>query len=188
MESDKSRELSKAREQIQASRARLVKLEKDGLELVFFLKRRDFTCSATLTMAMFVCVSFKVTNIRVAGDAREHNRRIEEEESLRIRKERLEQESKSSSEKFEEVNQFRLCTIDVENLNILMCPFERLSKNGKMLMPKKYHKNYTMYTSFVVVVVVFVEFCQFFFVLFPDAHGSKAFVRFDDRRKKQTHK
>jgi dynein regulatory complex protein 1 len=46
---------------------------------------------------------FKVTNIRVAGDAREHNRRVEEEESLRLRKERLEQESKSSTEKFEEV-------------------------------------------------------------------------------------
>ena len=46
---------------------------------------------------------FKVTNIRVAGDSREHARRVEEEELLRSRKEKLEQEAKSSSEKFEEI-------------------------------------------------------------------------------------
>ena len=69
--------MTKARKQVQDSRARLVKLEKDGLELV--------------------------TNVRVAGDAREHARRTEEEEILRLRKERLEQEAKSANEKFEDV-------------------------------------------------------------------------------------
>lgn len=44
-----------------------------------------------------------MTNIRVAGDAREHARRTEEEEATRLRKERLEQEAKSANEKFEEV-------------------------------------------------------------------------------------
>ena len=53
------------------------KLEKDGFELV--------------------------TNIRVAGDLREHGRVTEEEETTRLRKERLEQEAKSASEKFEEI-------------------------------------------------------------------------------------
>lgn len=46
---------------------------------------------------------FKVTNVRVAGDSREHARRAEEEELLRSRKEKLEQEAKSSNEKFEEI-------------------------------------------------------------------------------------
>ena len=45
----------------------------------------------------------KVTNVRVAGDSREHARRVEEEELLRSRKEKLEQEAKSSNEKFEEI-------------------------------------------------------------------------------------
>ncbi len=69
--------MSKGRVQIQDSRARLIKLEKDGLELV--------------------------TNVRVAGDAREDHRRKEEEDAARIRKERLEQEAKSAAEKFEEI-------------------------------------------------------------------------------------
>lgn len=77
LEADKKKELTKGRKQVQESRGRLVKLEKDGLELV--------------------------TNIRVAGDAREHSRRTEEEEAYRLRKERLEQEAKSANEKFEEV-------------------------------------------------------------------------------------
>lgn len=45
----------------------------------------------------------KVTNIRVAGDGREHAHRVEEEEQMRLRKEKLEQEAKSSAEKFEEI-------------------------------------------------------------------------------------
>lgn len=45
----------------------------------------------------------QVTNIRVAADAREHARRTEEEEDFRLRKERLETESKAANEKFEEV-------------------------------------------------------------------------------------
>lgn len=74
---EKKKEITKGRKQIQDSRTRLVKLEKDGLELV--------------------------TNIRVAGDIREHARRTEEEENSRLRKERLEQEAKSANEKFEEI-------------------------------------------------------------------------------------
>ncbi|RMZ94279.1 Dynein regulatory complex 1 [Brachionus plicatilis] len=76
-ESEKKIELTKGRKQIQGSRARLVKLENDGLELV--------------------------SNVRVAADAREHTRRSEEEEQSRLRKERLEQEAKSAAEKFEEI-------------------------------------------------------------------------------------
>ena len=48
------------------------------------------------------CV-LKVTNIRVAADSREHSKRTEEEEESRLRKERIEQETKSATEKFEEV-------------------------------------------------------------------------------------
>lgn len=77
VETDKKKELGKGRHQIQDSRSRLLKLERDGLELV--------------------------TNVRVAGDAREHYRRTEEEEAIRLRKERLDQEAKSAAEKFEEV-------------------------------------------------------------------------------------
>lgn len=77
IETEKKKELSKSRKQIQDSRSRLVKLEKDGQELV--------------------------TNIRVAADTREHFRRTEEEEDARLRKERLEQEAKTANEKFEEI-------------------------------------------------------------------------------------
>lgn len=70
-------ELSKSRKQIEESRLRLTKLKQDGNELV--------------------------TNIRVAGDAREALRRTDEEDSKRVRKERLEQEAKSGSERFEEI-------------------------------------------------------------------------------------
>lgn len=52
-------ELSKSRKQIEDSRLRLTKLKSDGTELV--------------------------TNIRVAGDARESQRRLEEEEAKRQR-------------------------------------------------------------------------------------------------------
>lgn len=70
-------ELSKSRKQMEESRLRLTKLRKDGFELV--------------------------TNIRIAGDARESNRRGVEEETKRLRKEKLEQEAKSSTERFEEI-------------------------------------------------------------------------------------
>jgi dynein regulatory complex protein 1 len=76
-DTDRKKEISKGKKQIDDSRARLDKLEKDGLELV--------------------------TNIRVAGDSREHGRLTEEEETTRLRKERLEQEAKTASDKFEEV-------------------------------------------------------------------------------------
>lgn len=39
----------------------------------------------------------------MAGDAREHARRVEEEELIRSRKEKLEQEAKAATEKFEEI-------------------------------------------------------------------------------------
>ena len=68
---------SKSKLQIEDSRKRLAKLVADGTELV--------------------------TNIRVAGDAREGQRRNEEEETRRQRRERLENEAKTSLEKFEEI-------------------------------------------------------------------------------------
>jgi dynein regulatory complex protein 1 len=77
VEVEKKKELTKGRKQIQDSRSRLMKLEKDGLELV--------------------------TNIKIAGDTREHMRRNEEEEINRLRKERLEQEGKIATDKFEEI-------------------------------------------------------------------------------------
>ncbi|XP_065124450.1 dynein regulatory complex protein 1 [Paramisgurnus dabryanus] len=55
----------------------LAKLQSDGLELV--------------------------TSIRVAADARESNRRTEQEEADRLRREKLESKAKSSLEKFEEI-------------------------------------------------------------------------------------
>ncbi len=77
VEVEKKKDLTKGRKQIQDSRNRLMKLEKDGLELV--------------------------TNIKIAGDTRENLRRNEEEEINRLRKERLEQESKIATDKFEEI-------------------------------------------------------------------------------------
>jgi dynein regulatory complex protein 1 len=91
--SDKKKELSKGRKQIEDSRARLDKLEKDGFELV--------------------------TNIRVAGDSREHVRITEEEETTRLRKERLEQEAKSASEKFEEVSNRSYYSICFKKVNFI---------------------------------------------------------------------
>lgn len=70
-------ELSKSRKQIEDSRLRLTKLQNDGFDLV--------------------------TSIRVAGDARENVRRVDEEEAKRIRVEKLEAEAKAGQERFEEV-------------------------------------------------------------------------------------
>ncbi|XP_052761400.1 dynein regulatory complex protein 1-like [Mya arenaria] len=70
-------ELTKSRKQIEESRLRLTKLKQDGFDLV--------------------------TNIRVAGDAREAMRRNEEEDAKRQRKDKLEQEAKSGAERFEEI-------------------------------------------------------------------------------------
>lgn len=68
---------SKSKLQIEDSRKRLAKLVADGTELV--------------------------SNIQVAGDAREGQRRGEEEETRRQRRERLENEAKTSLEKFDEI-------------------------------------------------------------------------------------
>jgi len=70
-------ELSKSRKQMEESRLRLTKLKSHGRELV--------------------------SNIRVAGDAREASRRIEEEEARRQRREKLEAEAKVGAERFEEI-------------------------------------------------------------------------------------
>ncbi|ELU08983.1 hypothetical protein CAPTEDRAFT_182544 [Capitella teleta] len=69
--------LSGSRKQMEESRQRLTKLKQDGLELV--------------------------SNIRVAGDAREASRRLDDEEVRRLRKEKLEAEAKAGAEKFEEI-------------------------------------------------------------------------------------
>jgi dynein regulatory complex protein 1 len=70
-------EVSKSRAQMEESRLRLTKLRADGSDLV--------------------------SNIRVASDAREAARRVEEEENRRHRKERLEAEARVGTEKFEEI-------------------------------------------------------------------------------------
>lgn len=71
-------EQGKGNIQIEESRKRLKKLIGDGNELV--------------------------TNVRVAGDAREAGRRVQDEESKRGRSEKLETEAKASAEKFEEIS------------------------------------------------------------------------------------
>ncbi|XP_005990964.1 dynein regulatory complex protein 1 isoform X2 [Latimeria chalumnae] len=70
-------DLSKSRKQIEDSRQRLTKLQRDGTELV--------------------------SNIQVAGDSREAQRRIEQEEARRQRTEKMENEAKASQEKFEDI-------------------------------------------------------------------------------------
>jgi dynein regulatory complex protein 1 len=68
---------SGSQKQIEESYVRTRKLHEDGFEMV--------------------------TNIRVAGDAREIARRIEEEEAKRQRKEKLEAEAKAGAERFDEI-------------------------------------------------------------------------------------
>uniref|UniRef100_K7GC77 Dynein regulatory complex subunit 1 n=1 Tax=Pelodiscus sinensis TaxID=13735 RepID=K7GC77_PELSI len=70
-------ELSRSHKQIEESRQRLAKLLHDGTQLV--------------------------TNIQVAADARETHRRAEEDELKRQRLEKLENESKTNQDKFEEI-------------------------------------------------------------------------------------
>ena len=70
-------ELSRGEKQVEASRQRLEKLIRDGNELV--------------------------SNIRTACDARENQRRQEEEEISRQRKDKLDAEAKASAERFDEI-------------------------------------------------------------------------------------
>ncbi|KAK2156744.1 hypothetical protein LSH36_206g03032 [Paralvinella palmiformis] len=70
-------ELTKSRKQMEDSRLRLMKLKLDGFDLV--------------------------TAIRVAGDAREAARRVEEDEARRVRKEKLDAEAKSGAERFDDI-------------------------------------------------------------------------------------
>jgi len=74
---DSEKDVSKSRKQMEESRQRLTKLRTDGTELV--------------------------SNVQVAGDAREGIRRLEEDEIRRQRVERLEAEAKAAAEKFEEI-------------------------------------------------------------------------------------
>uniref|UniRef100_W5NH33 Dynein regulatory complex protein 1 n=1 Tax=Lepisosteus oculatus TaxID=7918 RepID=W5NH33_LEPOC len=70
-------EMRKSQKQVEQSCKRMIKLQADGTELV--------------------------TNIQVAGDWKESQRRTEEEEARRQRTEKLESEAKTSLEKFEEI-------------------------------------------------------------------------------------
>ena len=78
-----------------------------------------------------------MTNIRVGQDLLEHQHRLEEEEATRKRNERLEQDIKSSKEKFEEV-----CDDFFSNVNFSIFVF-RLFGIGKGREPKKFLENYT---------------------------------------------
>lgn len=75
---DVKEETRKSQKEVEHRERRMAKLKSDGLELV--------------------------TNIQVAADARESDRRTELEEGHRLRREKLENEAKSSQEKFEEIN------------------------------------------------------------------------------------
>lgn len=77
-EAEEKKELYKSIQQIELVRQRLKKLESEGTQLV--------------------------SNIRVAGDARESERRAKYEECTRIRNERIEQEAKMSAGRLEEIN------------------------------------------------------------------------------------
>ncbi|XP_071854027.1 dynein regulatory complex protein 1-like [Apostichopus japonicus] len=70
-------EQSKSRRQVEDSRQRLSKLTTDGFELV--------------------------SNVEVAANSREAQRRAEEEETVRLRIEKLDAEAKASLERFEEI-------------------------------------------------------------------------------------
>ncbi len=56
-----------------------------------------------LNLKINILYIYQVTNVRVGQDLLEHQHRLEEEEATRKRTERLDQDKKSSSEKFEEV-------------------------------------------------------------------------------------
>ncbi|KAI7799695.1 Dynein regulatory complex protein 1 [Triplophysa rosa] len=70
-------EKRESQKEVELSERHMEKLKSDGLELV--------------------------TNILVATDARESNRRTDEEEANRLRREKLENEARSSQEKYEEI-------------------------------------------------------------------------------------
>ncbi|XP_016351839.1 dynein regulatory complex protein 1-like [Sinocyclocheilus anshuiensis] len=74
---DIQEETRKSPKEVEKSKRHMAKLQTDGLELV--------------------------TNIQVAVDARESDRRTELEEACRLRRENLENEAKSSQEKFGEI-------------------------------------------------------------------------------------
>ncbi|KAK2884098.1 hypothetical protein QQF64_016064 [Cirrhinus molitorella] len=74
---DVQEETRKSQKEVEKSKKHMAKLQSDGLELV--------------------------TNIQVAVDARESDRRTVLEEACRLRREKLENEAKSSQEKFEEI-------------------------------------------------------------------------------------
>uniref|UniRef100_H2ZM38 Dynein regulatory complex protein 1 n=1 Tax=Ciona savignyi TaxID=51511 RepID=H2ZM38_CIOSA len=78
VEKETSSDVGRGKEQVELSRTRLEKLRNDGLELV--------------------------TNVKVAGDAREMQHRIQEGEHRHTRVEKLEAESKTSSEKFDDIS------------------------------------------------------------------------------------
>ncbi|KAJ8409636.1 hypothetical protein AAFF_G00216950 [Aldrovandia affinis] len=81
-ESQKQKQVKETREskkQVEYSEESMIKLQRDGTDLL--------------------------TNVQVAADFRESQRRMEEEEARRQRIEKLENEAKSSLEKFEEITQ-----------------------------------------------------------------------------------
>lgn len=73
------------------------------VEHVQTVSQRQMEDSYTLLRKLHEDGFEMVTNIRVAGDAREVARRIEEEEARRQRKEKLEAEFKAGAERFEEI-------------------------------------------------------------------------------------
>jgi hypothetical protein len=124
-----------------------VKLEDDGLE--FVSKTKLLLKSIGMIFSyFFVCFSFlKVTNIRVGQDLLEHQHRLAEEEATRKRNERLEQDIKSSKEKFEEVRRSYIYTIDVVLIYLIFFSIYshryRSFVIGKVHEQKRFHVNYT---------------------------------------------
>lgn len=80
-----------------------------------------------------------MTNVRVGQDLLEHQHRLEEEEATRKRVERLEQDKKSSAEKFEEV----LTNFNAKTSFDASIFIPRSFAIGKVHEPKKFLENYT---------------------------------------------
>ncbi|XP_075057217.1 dynein regulatory complex protein 1 isoform X2 [Mixophyes fleayi] len=108
---NQTEEPRKSHKQIEDSRQRLSKLVSDGTQLV--------------------------TNIQIASDARETQRRVEEEDLRRLRVEKIDNEAKSSFEKFEEITKKWLLTPEKRIPQVLWAILDSQQKQCAQLIEDK---------------------------------------------------